>query len=394
MTSREPPLQVDTEFPGGNAVIERVDADRIELRPDIRDTIGDWFYWCVRVRGAVGRHLTVQVRRDLGPAIGVRGPAVSTDGGCTWSWLGAGAVTGDEFTLTVPEGTSELRLSFAMPYTAVELERFLAAYTEHPALERRLLTHTRRGRRVDLLRLGKVRGEPQQRVLLTCRHHACETMASHVLEGLMTRVLAGECEPARRLRERVELVIVPFVDVDGVALGDQGKNRAPHDHARDYGPDEGLYPETRAIKRLLDDPRGFDAVVDLHCPNVAGPTNQRIYFVGPDSASSWEAVRGLAAVLEEVAEGPLPYRRANDLPFGTAWNVPANYMSRDGRDTPLTSLDAHLTDRAGIGTHAVLEFPYADAEGVEVDASSARAFGADLARALALHLVERDAGDE
>src|SRR5699024_8061325 len=80
VTSREPPLQVDTEFPGGNAVIERVDADRIELRPDIRDTIGDWFYWCVRVRGAVGRHLTVQVRRDLGPAIGVRGPAVSTDG--------------------------------------------------------------------------------------------------------------------------------------------------------------------------------------------------------------------------------------------------------------------------------------------------------------------------
>src|SRR5699024_519518 len=82
------------------------------------------------------------------------------------------------------------------------------------------------------------------------------------------------------------------------------------------------------------------------------------------------------AVLEEVAEGPLPYRRANDLPFGTAWNVPADYMSRDGRDTPLTSLGAHLTDRAGIGTHAVLEFPYADAEGVEVDARSARAFGA------------------
>src|SRR5690625_6021252 len=97
-----------------------------------------------------------------------------------------------------------------MPDPAGERERLLAAYTAHPALERRLLTHTRRGRRVELLRLGKLRGEPQQRVLLTCRHHACETMASHVLEGLMTRVLAGECEPARRMRERGELVIVPF----------------------------------------------------------------------------------------------------------------------------------------------------------------------------------------
>lgn len=391
--STEPPFQVDTDFPGGNAVIERVDADRVELRPDMRDTVGEWFYWCVRVRGAEGRHLTVQVRRDMGPAIGVRGPAVSTDSGCTWSWLGAGAVTGDEFTLKVPAGTSELRLSFAMPYTAVDLERFLAAQARHPALERRLLTHTRQGRRVDLLRLGTSRKDPHQRVLLTCRHHACEMMASHVLEGLMTRVLAGDCEHARQLRERVELIVIPFVDVDGVALGDQGKNRAPHDHARDYGPDAGLYPETRAIRRLIDDPRGFDAVVDLHCPNVAGPTNQRIYFVGSDNGGNWDAVQRLAAALEEVIEGPLPYRRVNDLPFGTAWNVPANYVSRDGLDTPLTSLDAHLADRAGNGTHAVLEFPYADAEGVEVDASSARAFGADLARALALHLAELGSGD-
>ncbi|HLQ80783.1 MAG TPA: M14 family zinc carboxypeptidase [Brachybacterium sp.] len=393
MRITEPPFQVDTAFPGGNAVIERVGADRIELRPDMRDTVGEWFYWCVRVRGAGGRQLVVQVRRDLGPAIGVRGPAVSTDAGCSWNWLGAGAVTGDEFTLKVPEGTSELRLSFAMPYTAVELERFLAAHVADPALERRLLTHTRQGRRVDLLRLGALRREPRQRVLLTCRHHACETMASYVLEGLMAWVLTGECEHARRLRERVELVVVPFVDVDGVALGDQGKNRAPHDHARDYGPEAGLYPETRAIKRLLDDPRGFDAVVDLHCPNVAGPTNQRIYFVGSDDGDNWNAVQRLVALLEERIEGPLPYRRAHDLPFGTAWNVPANYMSRDGLDTPLTSLDAHLAERAGSGTHAVLEFPYADAEGVEVDASSARAFGRDLARALASNLAEFDSGD-
>lgn len=385
-------MQVDTDFPGGNADIERVQAGRIELRPDLRDTIGDWFYWCIRVRGAVGRHLTVQVRRDAGPAIGVRGPAFSTDGGRNWDWLGANAVTGDEFSLKVPANATELQLSVGMPYTAVDLERFLAANTGHVALERGLLTHSERGRRVDLLRLGNLTGNPPKRVLLTCRHHACEMMASHVLEGLMTQVLTDNCEQARWLRKYVELVVIPFVDFDGVARGDQGKNRAPHDHARDYGPKGGLYPETRAIRQLIDDPRGFDAVLDLHCPNVVGPTNQRIYFVGSDDTRNWEAVQQLAATLEEVAAGPLPYQRVNDLPFGTAWNVPANYMSRDGLDTPLTSLDALLADRSDIGTHAVLEFPYADAQGIEVNATSARAFGADLARALALHLAGHHAG--
>src|SRR5699024_7871301 len=162
-----------------------------------------------------------------------------------------------------------------------------------------------------------------------------------------------------------------FVDVDGVALGDQGKNRAPHDHARDYGPEAGLYPETRAIKRLLDDPRGFDAVVDLHCPNVAGPTNQRIYFVGSDDGDNWNAVRRPAARVEEGVEGARPARRGQDVPFGAAWSAAANYMSRDGLDAPLTALVAHVAERAGGGTHAVLEFPYADVEGVEVYVISA-----------------------
>ena len=387
----EHPVQVDTDFPGGNAVIERVETDRVELRPDLRDTIGDWFYWCIRVRGASGRRLTVRVRRDARPAIGVRGPAFSTDGGRAWSWLGAKAVTGDEFTLEVPEDVTELRLSFGMPYTAVDLERFLTANAAYGTLERELLTHTEQGRPVDLLRLGNLHGNPQRRVLLTCRHHACEMMASHVLEGLMAQVLTGDGDEARWLEEHVEFVVVPFVDVDGVARGDQGKNRAPHDHARDYGPEGGLYAETRAIRQLVEDTRGFDAVLDLHCPNVSGPTNQRIYFVG---AENWDAVQQLAATLEEItaAGRPLPYQRVHDLPFGTAWNSPANYLSRDGLDTPLTSLDGFLSGRAAIGTHAVLEFPYADVQGHEVNAASARAFGADLARALARHLAASNAG--
>lgn len=387
--NEEQPVQVDTDFPGGNAVIEHVGADRIELRPDLRDTLGDWFYWCIRVRGAAGRDLTVQVRRDAGPGIGVRGPAVSKDGGRHWTWLGADAVTGDEFTLSVPEDAAELRLSFGMSYTAEHLERFLTANAAHSALERGLLTHSDQGRRVDLLRLGNLHGTPERRVLLTCRHHACEMMASHVLEGLMAEVLSGVAEYAHWLREHVEFVVVPVVDTDGVACGDQGKNRAPHDHARDYGAEGGLYPETRAITQLIEDTGRFDAVLDLHCPNVTGPTNQRGYFVGSEGAGNWDAVQRLAAALEEeTAVGPLPYRRADDLPFGTAWNGPANYISRDGRNIPLTSLDAFLADRADVGTHAVLEFPYADAHGAEVDEASARAFGLALARSLSLHLAD------
>ena len=44
-------------------------------------------------------------------------------------------------------------------------------------------------------------------------------------------------------------MMVPFTDYDGAQAGDQGKNRAPHDHNRDYV--EFLYPETKAITEWI-----------------------------------------------------------------------------------------------------------------------------------------------
>jgi hypothetical protein len=46
--------------------------------------------------------------------------------------------------------------------------------------------------------------------------------------------LLSESKDGRWFRENVEVVIVPFMDKDGVEEGDQGKNRKPHDHNRDY----------------------------------------------------------------------------------------------------------------------------------------------------------------
>ena len=36
---------VDANFPGGNIVVDSIAGDLVTLRPDLRDTEGDWFYW-------------------------------------------------------------------------------------------------------------------------------------------------------------------------------------------------------------------------------------------------------------------------------------------------------------------------------------------------------------
>src|SRR4051812_6266126 len=83
-------LQVDADFPGGNIVVDDVKGDDVFLHQHLRDTAGDWFNWYFRVRGGRGRSLTFHFTKSN--PIGVRGPAVSTDGGKSWKWLGAEAV--------------------------------------------------------------------------------------------------------------------------------------------------------------------------------------------------------------------------------------------------------------------------------------------------------------
>jgi hypothetical protein len=370
---------VDCDFPGGNIVVDAVEGDTVALHQDLRDTKGNWFYWYFRVRGAAGRTLTFQFTK--GNVVGVRGPAVSTDGGRNWKWLGQSGVEGATCRCSFPTDADEVRFCFTMPYLESNLHELVRRYAGNPHLRTDVLCTTKKGREVEVLRVGRLDGECDHRVLITCRHHACETMASYALEGIVERVLGGT-EDGKWFRKHVGFFIVPFMDKDGVEDGDQGKNRKPHDHNRDYAGDS-IYSSVRALKRLVPEWAGgrLRVALDMHCPWIRGPRNEDIYFVGTPDAENWKRVKRLSSILESVRRGPLPFQSKNDLPFGQAWNVdsgPPRSFSRWGAGLP------------GILAATTIEIPYANAGGVDVTAESARAFGDDLARALRRFLMESE----
>ncbi len=375
-------LKVDSAFPGGNIVLDSIDGNTISLHQDLRDTEGDWFYWYFRLQGGAGN--TVHVRFTDSHVIGVHGPGVSLDGGVTWQWLGAESIEDNGFVYTVPAEAAEVRFSWGMPYLERNLHAFLQRHADHPNLSVETLCTTEQGRTAELLRVGCIDGEPQSRVLLTARHHCCEMMASYVLEGILEAVLADDATGAW-LRRNVEFMVVPFVDKDGVEQGDQGKNRRPHDHNRDY--EAGIYATVRAIRdRVPAWSQGkLRLAIDLHCPWKYGEHNEDIYFVGIPDQAVWGEVQQFAAILEQVQTGPLPYATENNLPFGQAWNVHANYAS-NATGQPLCSCTRWAAQLPGIRAAASLEVPYANASGAEVNQSSAVGFGHDVARAIQAYL--------
>jgi hypothetical protein len=79
-----------------------------------------------------------------------------------------------------------------MNYTRATWDRFIDSMPAEASIEQGVLTTTRKGRPVPMLRLGRLDGNASYRVLLTARNHACEMMASYVMEGLLAAAVGDD----------------------------------------------------------------------------------------------------------------------------------------------------------------------------------------------------------
>lgn len=165
--------------------------------------------------------------------------------------------------------------------------------------------------------------------------------------------------------------------------GDQGKNRIPRDHNRDYS-GESIYASTSSLRQQV--PEWVGEVpwvgIDLHNPFIKGENNEWIYFVGNANPSISKEQERLVDILAETYRGPMKFtRKEGFMPFGVAWNTGANY----DQGASFGQWAAGFQGK-GLKMATTLEFPYALNHGQVVTAEGARAFGADLMYALQEYL--------
>ena len=301
MPEEEKSVRIDKNFEGGNIRVLSISDERADLAVELRDTIGSWFYWAFRVTGAAGR--TVTFHFPEGRRVGYYGAAVSHDL-IRWQWTRPYSEDFSSFTYTFGPEEDEAYFCHHMRYSTGQFE----ALCRELHLPIQTLTLSEQGRPVPYVQIGS--GE--KLVLFTSRHHACESTGTYLLEGILRTLASNPLEDCT-------VIAVPFMDIDGVVNGDQGKNRAPYDHNVDYL-DQQIYASTRALKQLALE-RGAYCFIDLHSPGHLGGRYDVVHIVNSKRHSAPQQTFGrLLTVQNEQHPLAVRYHTSNDLPFGVEWN--------------------------------------------------------------------------
>lgn len=344
-------MTVPQNFVGGNIGVKEKTEDTYILGNELRDSVEDWFYWAFCIEGAENREITFKFDRFR---LGYFGPAVSYDL-VNWRWLDS--VDGDSFTYCFSKDETKVYFAHHMLYHPNRFTEFAEKY----GITVKELCKGYKGSSVPCAEIGS----GSKTVILTARHHACESTGNYVMEGVLE-------ELTRNPIPDTKIFCVPFVDYEGVIRGDQGKARQPHDHNRDYdaqGKHDSIYPECMAI---MDYARknGCWFGFDFHSPWHIGNKNDNAFIV-QNSIEKLPRLNRFGKLLEESMTGDsFKYEHKNDYPPETGWNNAGNQFA------------IFMTERAEDDIAFTLETAYFDTAENRADNKSLTELGRCFAAAL------------
>jgi hypothetical protein len=344
------------------------------LEQDIRDTTEWWFYWNFRATYSSDYTRNIVFEFSNGEVLGPWGPAVSTDG-IQWKWLGQDAlISRASFQYSFTAGGGSVYFAFSLPYQLHHFERFYTSIAAHPCVRRQILIESEQLRSVPLLLIGN--SAATKHIVMTSRHHSCESTPSYLLEGLLNYYLTQQNSP---VLENYLIHYVPFIDIDGVENGDQGKSRSPHDHNRDYI-ELPLYKSTAAVMEYVKALNPI-AGIDFHGPFKWGGRNDKAFFVKQVPPVKQE-IESLSKHLQRITSerstvNAIRHRTIDDIDMGVEWNQPV--------DSNCSSFFV----RNGSKLACTFEFSYFGDEDTVYTVESCRQFGVDFACALEVYLFDQ-----
>jgi len=271
-----PDIQITTDFEGASlgswSRVTPYTLD-LEVRKDTNSDFARWYSF--RVQGGQGEDLSFYVTNagqvSAPDAWAFNQPVVSSDEGSTWSRIHTTFYSGGVFSFQHTPVSDNEWIALTPVYNFSRWEELASEIQSDPMVDSLVvLTQTLEGRPVHLVKVTdpSVPDSEKGAVWATARQHPAEAAGSWMAEGLLLWLLSDDPQ-AEELRRRAVFYMVPFMNPDGVALGNYRVNSVGANLNREWANQNPLTAPsvaaaTQAIREFVSSGGRFDFFVDFH----------------------------------------------------------------------------------------------------------------------------------
>ncbi|WP_153716593.1 M14 family metallopeptidase [Eikenella corrodens] len=250
---------------GAISVIDSADSQniRLALRGDNAASFSQWFYF--RLQGAAYQPCRIRIE-NAGQSSYPEGwedyQATASYGRSNWFRVPTHYEDGVLIIEHTPLAGS-VYYAYFEPYSHEQHLNLLGDAQGSGLCQIDDLGSTAQGRDINLLTIGH-QAASDLKIWIIARQHPGESMAEWFAEGLLSRLLDHQDPTARALLDCATFYIVPNMNPDGAALGNQRTNAAGADLNREWqNPSPERSPEVYAVRQKMHE-TGVDLFLDIH----------------------------------------------------------------------------------------------------------------------------------
>jgi murein tripeptide amidase MpaA len=320
-----PDIRLFTDFEGASlGSWDRVTPTifNLTIRKDTNSEFARWYSF--RVRGGRGEalrfHITNAAEVSAAGAWPFNRPVVSSDGGLTWARISSTLYEGGVFTFEHTPASNDEWIALNPVYNYSRWTNLADEISTHPMVDTLVvLTHTLQGRPFHLVKItdASVPDTEKGAVWGTARQHPAEVAGSWMAEGLIDWLL-GEDPQAVELRRKAIFYLMPFLNPDGVALGNYRVNSVGMNLNREWTNRNPANAPTvaaaaQAMEEFVASGQRFEFFVDFHA--YSSLRKNFFFYSGRDRAPE-EEVQEIEDLMDLFQSINGDFTRSGSIPSG------------------------------------------------------------------------------
>lgn len=247
-------------------------------------------------------------------------PVVSSDGGATWTGIPDASYEEGIFSFRHSPTSQEDWIALGPFYNFSRWLDLVVEFGQHPMVDSLVvLTHTLQGRPIHLVKVTdpSVSDEEKGAVWATARQHPAEVAGSWMAEGLLRWLLSDDSQ-AVEVRRGLVIYMVPFLNPDGVALGNYRVNSVGANLNREWSNQNpevapSVAATAGAIQAFVESGRQFHFFVDFHADSSL--RKNFFYYSGRERAPE-DQVQEVESIMELFQAINGDVTRSGSMPSG------------------------------------------------------------------------------